>query len=99
MHTSDNKLVVNVTGDRLQSGVRHAEILVDGQAFGSMNIETRELFNEMGIPIGRVMGGRRIIMQGMTNFVSVEIYGREIANMNTELYSWFNRLGSMPPPF
>ena len=99
VHTSTNKLLVNVTGDRLKRGMRYAEITVDGQALGGMRIETRELFNDLRIPIGKMRGGRTIIMRGMTNYVGVEIHNREIAQINTEPYSWFERLGPMPPAF
>jgi hypothetical protein len=97
MHTSTNKLLVNVSRKSLTRNMRYAEITIDGQTLGSMNIETRELFDSVGRSLGRIKGGRTIIMQGMTNYVSVEINGREIAQMNTEPYSWFERLGPMPP--
>jgi hypothetical protein len=97
MHTSTNKLLVNVS--REQGGMRHAEIIIDGQTLGSVNIDTRDLFDKAGQQLGRMTGGRTIIMQGMINYVTVEIHGREIAQLNTESYSWNERLGPMPPTF
>jgi hypothetical protein len=99
LHTSTNQILVTVNRKRLSRGMRYAEIIIDGQSLGSMNIETRELFDNRGRSLGRTIGGRTIIMQGMTNYVSVEINGREIAQMNTEPFSWFERLGPMPSVF
>lgn len=99
MHSSANKLLVNVSRGRLPRGMRYAEFSIDGQTIGGMNIETRELFDERGRSVGKMRGGKTIIMTGMTNYVTVEIHGREIAQMNTEVYSRLERLGSMPPVF
>jgi hypothetical protein len=40
-----------------------------------------------------------IIMQGMTNYVTVEMHGEDIAQMNTEPLNWFERILPIPPVF
>jgi hypothetical protein len=40
MHTSTNELLIKVSKDSLSYGMRHAEITIDDQALGRMNIET-----------------------------------------------------------
>ena len=87
MHTSINKLLIKVTRDSGSRGMRYAEIYIDGRILGGVNIETRELFDDINRLLGNMIGGSSIIMQGMTNYVTVEIHGREIAKMNTEPFS------------
>lgn len=99
MHTSDNKLFITVSKERLPRGMRYAEIKLDNSTLGGVNIDNRDLFDNVGRPLGKMTGGHTIIMGGMTNYVTVEIDGREIAQMNTEMFSIFERIGPMPPVF
>jgi hypothetical protein len=99
VHTSANKLLVTVSRGLKPRGTRYAEIKLDGHTLGGVNIDTKDLYDEIGRPLGKMTGGHKIIMGGMTNFVTVIIEGREIAQMNTEMFSRFERLGPTPPVF
>jgi hypothetical protein len=99
LHTSANEIIVTVRRGVPPNNSRHAEILIDGQYFGKMNLDTRVFFDEVGKPIGKLKGGRMIVMQGMSNYVTVEIHGADIAEMNTQPFDWFARLLPMPPVF
>jgi hypothetical protein len=99
VHTSANTLLVTVSKRRMSRGIRYAEIKLDGRTLGGVNIDTRDLFDEIGRPLGKMTGGHTIIMGGMTNYVTVEIDGHEVAQMNTEVFSRLERLGPMPPVF
>ena len=99
VRTSMNTLIVKVSRDSLPGGRRQAEVMIDGLVFGRMNIETREFFDQAGQRVGRLTGGKTIIMQGMTNYVTVEMHGQDIAEMNTEPFSWFERIMPIPPVF
>lgn len=99
MHTSTNRIDIKVEGENPPQRLKKAKITVDNRVLGSMNIETRELFDELGQPLGRVKGGSAIIIRGMSNYVTVEIRGKEIAQINTEPYRLLERIGPMPPAF
>lgn len=99
LHTSANKLIVNVRSGSPNVDGRQAEIIIDGKILGRYNLKTRVFFDETGKPIGRLKGGKMIIMQGMSNFVTVEMQGSEIAQMNTQPFNWFERLLPIPPVF
>jgi hypothetical protein len=99
LHTSRDQMLIEVSRGELPSGMRLARVEINGRALGSINIDSREFFDEIGRPLGRMTGGRGIIMGGMTNYVAVEMQGRVIAEMNTEMFSRFERLGPMPPAF
>ena len=99
VHTSANEIMVNVRRKLPPEDKRQAEILIDSRILGYYNLNTREFFDEIGRPIGRITGGKLIVMQGMSNYVTVEMHGSEIAQMNTEPFSWFERILPMPPVF
>ncbi len=99
LHTSANEIIVNVSRVIRYNNSRQAVIRIDGQFFGRMNLETREFFDMVGKSLGRLTGGKMIILQGMSNYVTVEMYGLEIAQMNTQHFSWFERIMPMPPAF
>lgn len=99
VHTSANTIVVNVRRELSSGDWRQAEILIDGRIFGYYNLRTRVFFDKVGGPIGRLKGGKMIVMQGMSNYVTVEMHDTEIAQMNTEPFSWFERILPMPPVF
>lgn len=99
VRTSMNTLIVKISNDSLPGGRRQAEVMIDGRILGRMNPDTREFFDEAGGLIGMLKGGKTIIMQGMTNYVTVVMHGVDIAQMNTEPFSWFERILPIPPVF
>lgn len=99
VHTSANELIVNVRRGLQPEDGRQAEIIIDGRILGRYNFKTRAFFDEIGKPVGRLKGGKMIIMQGMSNYVTVKIHGADIALMNTQPFSWFERILPMPPVF
>jgi hypothetical protein len=99
VHSSAYEITVNVRRGLPPEDRRQAEIRINGKIFGNYDLKTREFFNETGKPIGRLKGGKLILMQGMSNYVTVEMYGAEITEMNTQPFSWFDRILPMPPVF
>ena len=99
VHTSANEIMINVSRELPPENKRRAKILIDSRIFGYYNLNTREFFDEIGRPIGRITGGKLIVMQGISNYVTVIMHGSEIAQMNTEPFSWLERILPMPPVF
>ena len=99
LHTSVNEIIVNVRRVGPPDNSQQAEIRIDNQFLGRMNLDTKVFFDKAGKPIGKLKGGKMIIMQGMSNYVTVEMNGADIAEMNTQPFNWFDRLIQMPPIF
>jgi hypothetical protein len=99
MHTSANAMEVHIRRDQAHWVGRQALITVDGRPLGSMGLEDSELYDVDGRPLGRVSGGAKLIMQGMTDYRTLEIDGEPVADINHEPLSPLERLGPMPAAF
>jgi len=100
LHTSANTLLIEIARDEsLPRGGRRASITVDGKPLGSVNLETSELFDAQRRPLGQLAAGRTLIMQGMTDYRTVEMGGRALAEINDEPLGPLDRPGPMPPAF
>jgi hypothetical protein len=99
VHTSASEIMITVHRAFTSEDKRQAEILIDNRVLGYYNLNTREFFDETGKPIGRITGGKLILMQGISNYVTVKMRGSEIAQMNTQPFSWFEGILPMPPVF
>lgn len=99
LHTSSNRLLVDVRRDAGARGRREAFITIDGKPLGSMRLESRKLLDRQSQPIGCLTGGRTFLMQGMTDYRTLEMGGREIAEINDEPLARLERLGPTPPAF
>jgi hypothetical protein len=99
MHTSANAMEVHIRRDSAHWAGRQALITIDGRPLGSFSLKSSELYGVDGQPLGRLSGGAKLIMQGMTDYRTLEIDGDPVADINYEPLSPLERLGPMPAAF
>lgn len=99
MHTSANAMEVHIRRDPSRWVGRQALITVDGRPLGSVGLEDSEPYDVDGRRLGRISGGTKLIMQGMTDYRTLEMDGEAVADINHEPLSPLERLGPMPAAF
>jgi hypothetical protein len=99
LHTSSHRIIIDVRSAANDRGRREALITIDGRALGSVLIDRDDVLDAHRQPLGHLSRGRTLIMQGMTNYRTLTIGGRNIAEVNFEPLGPLDRPGPPPPAF